>query len=241
MLTTQIRTAEMLKMACNAFHALKITFANEIGRIAQSCSVDSHAVMKLVCQDTRLNISAAYMRPGFAFGGSCLPKDLRALTYLARTKDVHTPLLGSLLASNRVHIDHALDVIMKQGRRRVAMVGLAFKTGTDDLRESPLVTMAKRLLGEGYSLRIYDPDVHLSSLIGANRRYIEDNIPHIGSMLDDSLTETIANSDTIVLGLGTPSLAQAIVEQSRPDQHVLDLVNMEGREKLRASYTGVCW
>ena len=172
-LVTNIRVAETLKMSCNAFHALKITFANEIGRVSQALGIDSHEVMRLVCADKRLNISPAYLKPGFAFGGSCLPKDLRALTNIAKQNDIELPMLSSLLVSNRVHIDHAVDKILKLGRPKVGMLGLSFKTGTDDLRESPLVLVAKRLLGEGCELRIFDPEVQLSRLLGANRSYID--------------------------------------------------------------------
>src|SRR5580704_15345359 len=197
-LETRIRDAEALKMACNAFHALKITFANEIGRICKGVDVKAHEVMRLLCQDTRLNISSAYLRPGFAFGGSCLPKDLRALTHLARTRDVNVPMLASLLASNRVHIDQAVDQVMRTGARRVGMLGLAFKSGTDDLRESPLVTIAKRLIGEGRELRVFDPEVQMSRLLGANLRYIEQNIPHIGSLMCSTIEEMLAPSQVIV-------------------------------------------
>ena len=240
-LATQVRTAEMLKMACNAFHALKITFANEIGRIAQSVSVDSHEVMKLVCKDTRLNISPAYLRPGFAFGGSCLPKDLRALTYVAKTRDVNTPMLSSLLASNRVHVDHAIDQVLAGGARTVGMLGLSFKTGTDDLRESPLVAIAKRLIGEGVQLRIYDPEVNLSFLMGANRRYIEENIPHIGSIMSPSMEHMLAGAHTVIVGIFTRALGEELYRRVQPGQRVIDLVNLPERERLPGQYVGVCW
>jgi GDP-mannose 6-dehydrogenase len=240
-IATRILDAEALKMACNAFHALKITFANEIGRIAQPLGVDPHEVMRLVCADTRLNISPAYMRPGFAFGGSCLPKDLRALTYLARASDVNVPLLSSLIASNRVHVDHAVETILRIGRRRVGLVGLAFKPGTDDLRESPLVTLAKRLIGEGIELRVFDPEVHISRLIGANRRYIEENVPHIGSLLRESLDEVIGFAETIVIGHASREASARVVATASAEQHVVDLARMPEREGLKASYTGICW
>jgi GDP-mannose 6-dehydrogenase len=240
-LETRIRDAEALKMACNAFHALKITFANEIGRICKGVDVKAHEVMRLLCQDTRLNISSAYLRPGFAFGGSCLPKDLRALTHLARTRDVNVPMLASLLASNRVHIDQAVDQVMRTGARRIGMLGLAFKSGTDDLRESPLVTIAKRLIGEGRELRVFDPEVQMSRLLGANLRYIEQNIPHIGSLMCSSLEEMLAPSQVIVVGVLTAQLNRQLIDLCQPEQRIIDLVNMPERASLRAQYEGICW
>jgi GDP-mannose 6-dehydrogenase len=240
-LVTNVRVAETLKMACNAFHALKITFANEIGRVSQSMGIDAHEVMRLVCADKRLNISPAYLKPGFAFGGSCLPKDLRALTNIAKQNDVVLPMLSSLLASNRVHIDHAVDKILKLGRPKVGMLGLSFKTGTDDLRESPLVLVAKRLLGEGCELRIFDPEVQLSRLLGANRSYIEANIPHLGSLLCGSIEEMIEPSDVVLVGLQQSALNDALQARVRPGQFVLDLVNLPNRDLLRCRYEGICW
>jgi GDP-mannose 6-dehydrogenase len=238
---TTIRVAEMLKVFCNIFHAMKITFANEVGRICQGLAVDPHQVMDLVCKDTQLNISTAYLKPGFAFGGSCLPKDLKALNYLARQKDVALPMFQSLLPSNRVHIDHAVDAVLATGQRRVGMVGLAFKTGTDDLRESPLVTVAERLIGKGIDLRIHDPEVSLARLIGATRRYIEEVIPHIGGLMVESAEELIRDSKVVVVGLKTPELTAALQKGLRDDQTVLDLVHLPDREKLRGRYQGVCW
>lgn len=238
---TTIRVAEALKMSCNAFHALKITFANEIGRISQALGIDSHEVMRLVCADTRLNISPAYLKPGFAFGGSCLPKDLRALAQIARQNDLEIPMLGSVLASNRVHIDHAVDKILKLGRPRVGMLGLSFKTGTDDLRESPLVMVAKRLLGEGCELRIFDPEVRLSRLLGANRSYIEAHIPHLGSLLCDDIADMLDPSDVILVGLQQPALDAALQARVRADHYLVDLVNLPNRDLLRCRYEGVCW
>jgi GDP-mannose 6-dehydrogenase len=240
-LTTRIRDAEALKMACNAFHALKIAFANEMGRTAQALGADAHEIMRLLCRDTRLNISTAYMRPGFAFGGSCLPKDLRALTHLARTHEVDVPLLASLLPSNRVHIDHAVNAVLRRGRRRVGMLGLSFKPGTDDLRESPLVTVAKRLIGEGYELKVFDPEVNLSRLMGANRRYIDEHLPHIGSLMCASLEQLVGDSEIIIVGLAAPALNARLIELCGPAHHVIDLVRLPERAGLRASYEGICW
>ena len=240
-MVTNIRVAEALKMSCNAFHAMKITFANEIGRVSQALGIDSFEVMRLVCADTRLNISSAYLKPGFAFGGSCLPKDLRALTTIAKQHDLVIPMLSSLLPSNRVHIDHAVAKILKLGRPRVGMLGLSFKTGTDDLRESPLVMVAKRLIGEGCELRIFDPEVHLSRLIGANRSYIDANLPHVGSLLCETIEEMIEPSDVILVGLQQSALNDALQAHVRPDQHVVDLVNLPNRDLLRCHYEGACW
>jgi GDP-mannose 6-dehydrogenase len=238
---TSIRVAEALKMSCNAFHALKITFANEVGRLSQALEVDAHEVMRLVCADTQLNISAAYLKPGFAFGGSCLPKDLRAITAIARQHDIDLPMLSSLLASNRVHIDHAVDKILKLGRPKVGMLGLSFKSGTDDLRESPLVMVAKRLIGEGCELRIFDPEVQLSRLIGANRSYIDANLPHVGSLLCASIEEMMDPSDVILVGLQHEALDAALQARVRPDHHLIDLVDLPNRDLLRCHYEGVCW
>jgi GDP-mannose 6-dehydrogenase len=240
-MVTNIRVAEALKMSCNAFHALKITFANEIGRVSQALGIDSHEVMRLVCSDTHLNISPAYLKPGFAFGGSCLPKDLRALTTIAKQNDLEVPMLSSLLVSNRVHIDHAVDKILRLGRPRVGMLGLSFKTGTDDLRESPLVLVAKRLIGEGCELRIFDPEVHLSRLMGANRSYIDANLPHVGSLLCATIEEMLEPSEVVLVGLNQVALNERLQALVRPEQLVIDLVNLPNRDLLRSRYEGACW
>jgi GDP-mannose 6-dehydrogenase len=240
-LVTNIRVAEALKMSCNAFHALKITFANEIGRVSQAMGIDSHEVMRLVCADQRLNISPAYLKPGFAFGGSCLPKDLRALTHIARQNDITLPMLSSLLESNRAHIDHAVDMILKLGRPKVGMLGLSFKTGTDDLRESPLVMVAKRLIGEGCELRIFDPEVQLSRLLGANRSYIDAHIPHLASLMCPTMAEMLDPSEVILVGLQQTALNEALQARVRPDHYLLDLVNLPNRDLLRCRYEGICW
>jgi len=240
-IVTSVGVAEMLKYACNAFHAVKITFANEIGRLARSVNVDGRAVMELVCKDTRLNISPVYLKPGFAFGGSCLPKDLRALTYVGKQNDVTTPMLGNVMGSNRAHIDHALDLVAQSGKRKIGMVGLSFKPGTDDLRESPLVTVAERLIGKGYDLRIYDPDVHLSRLLGANKRYIEHSIPHIGNLMSGDCAAVIDHAEVLIVGLASRDLVPLIVGRARPDQVVVDLVGLPRAELNATQYHGVCW
>ena len=241
-LVTSIGVAEMLKYACNAFHAVKITFANEIGRLARSANVDGRAVMDLVCRDTRLNISPVYLKPGFAFGGSCLPKDLRALIHVGKQNDVTTPMLGNVMGSNRAHIDHALDLISQSGKRKVGMIGLSFKPGTDDLRESPLVTVAERLIGKGYDLRIYDPAVNLSQLLGANRRYIEHSIPHIGNLMVSDSRDAVGHAEVLVVGLVTEATTPVIVECVRAGQVVVDLAGLPA-ERLDPSveYHGIAW
>ena len=240
-LVTSVGVAEMLKYASNAFHAVKITFANEIGRMSQAAQIDARQVMDLVCRDRRLNISPAYLKPGFAFGGSCLPKDLRALAYMGKIKDVNTPMLGAVMGSNRAHIDHVVDKITVPGVRRVAMVGLSFKAGTDDLRESPLVAVAERLIGKGYDLRIFDPEVNLSRLIGANKRFIEESIPHIGSLMVASCELALAHAQVVLVGLGGKDTAEALLRGIHTQHQVVDLVGLP-RDSLKCSrYEGVCW
>jgi GDP-mannose 6-dehydrogenase len=238
---TSVRSAEMMKVCCNNFHALKITFANETARLCEALGVDAFEVMDLLCQDTQLNISKAYLKPGFAFGGSCLPKDLRATTYLAKQRDVELPMLGGILASNQVHLARALDKVLATAKRRVGFVGLSFKTGTDDLRESPLVTLAEQLIGKGIQLAVYDPEVQLSQLLGANRRYIEQHLPHIGQLLQPNLEKVIADAEVLVVGICTPAIAQSLAEHVRADQIVIDLVNLPQRAGLRAQVQGLSW
>jgi GDP-mannose 6-dehydrogenase len=238
---TSVRTAEMLKYACNAFHALKVTFANEIGRVSQAVGVDPHEVMKLLCMDRQLNISPAYLRPGFAFGGSCLPKDLKALLYLAKSSDVELPMLASLLPSNALHIEHAIERVLASGKRSIGMIGLSFKSGTDDLRESPLVIMAERFIGKGLQLCVYDPQVNVARLIGANRRFIEETIPHIASLMTEDLAELVRRSDVLVVSMKTPEVLQALAAHTRPEQLLLDITVLPDRNAHRAEYLGVCW
>jgi GDP-mannose 6-dehydrogenase len=237
---TSIRTAEMLKYACNAFHAVKVTFANEIGRVCQSANVDPHEVMKFVCMDRQLNISPAYLRPGFAFGGSCLPKDLNALLYLAKTNDVELPMLGNVIASNRKHVEHAIAQVLETGKRRIGIIGLSFKSGTDDLRESPLVSMVECFIGKGLDVNIYDPTVNIARLVGANRRFIEESIPHISSLMTTDVAELVEGAEVLVLAIKTPEVLNAVAK-SRSDQIVLDLVHVPERRAGDAAYHGVCW
>lgn len=239
-IATSIRTAEMMKYCCNNFHALKITFANETARLCEALGVDPFEVMDLVCQDRQLNISSAYLKPGFAFGGSCLPKDLRATAYLARMRDVELPMLGSILRSNHMHLQHAIDKVLASGARRVGMIGLSFKTGTDDLRESPLVMLAEALIGKGLKLKIYDPDVSLSRLLGANKRFIEAHLPHIGELITDDLDVTLAEAEIVVIGTASASTLGRLAGLLQPSQKILDLVNVQGVD-LGREVDGLCW
>jgi GDP-mannose 6-dehydrogenase len=238
---TSIRAAEMVKYCCNNFHALKITFANETARLCEALGVDAFEVMELVCKDRQLNISPAYLKPGFAFGGSCLPKDLRATMYMSKMRDVDLPLHAGIMQSNRIHIDHAIAKVLASGKRRVGMIGLSFKTGTDDLRESPLVLLAEHFIGKGLQLQVYDPEVHLSRLLGANRRFIEQHVPHLGSLMRGDIEGVIADSDLLVVGLSDARIFEALAQHVREDQFVLDLVNIPHREKVRGKVTGLCW
>jgi GDP-mannose 6-dehydrogenase len=197
---TQIRLAEMLKYVCNAYHALKISFANEVGTLAKASGVDSHALMELFCSDQKLNISRAYLQPGFAFGGSCLPKDIRAMLYRAKELDLRLPLLEAILPSNQLQVDRGVDLVLGTRKKRIGVLGLSFKPDTDDLRESPIITLVKALVGEGCQVKIFDEKVNLSALVGANRKFIEDRIPHIGALLDSSLQHVVDWSEVIVLG-----------------------------------------
>ena len=238
---TDIRTAETLKYACNTFHALKISFANEIGRICQALGADSHRVMNLLCEDKQLNISRAYLRPGFAFGGSCLPKDLRALLYMAKRDDVDVPMLGALLPSNRIHVEHALEMVLARGQRSIGVIGLSFKSGTDDLRESPMVTLVEHMIGKGLNLKIYDPEVRVSQLIGANKQYIDEAIPHIGDLMCESIEETMEDAAVVIVGLSDKEIISDLFRLNRKDQYVLDLVGLANRDELAGECEGICW
>lgn len=239
---TSIKAAEMVKYASNAFHAVKVDFANEMGAVAKRLGVDTQAMTEIFTADTRLNVSPAYLIPGFAFGGSCLPKDVRALVYCAKEHDLSLPLLGSLLASNHEHIERAVELVLRTGRKRIALLGLSFKAGTDDLRESPQVKLVKRLLGEGCAVKIWDPNVTLGQLAGANRQYIEDVIPHIGSLLCSELQEVIETADLILVG-NRAAKKEMIEAHARADQKIIDLVNLERdrRPDAASSYEGICW
>ena len=243
LILTDLRTAEMVKYIDNSWHALKITFANEVGRLCKAMAIDSRLALRIFCMDTKLNISSAYLRPGFAFGGSCLPKDLRALTYQGRLLDVDTPVLSSILASNQLQIAHALAMIRATGRRRVGLLGLSFKEGTDDLRESPVVTLAEQLIGKGYEVAVYDRNVKLASLTGANREYILNHIPHIGRLLVDRLEQLLEHSEVLVVASAEFA---SLLEQLPADKSVIDLVGSWNRPAAAdtagvEAYDGIAW
>jgi GDP-mannose 6-dehydrogenase len=234
------RTAEALKYACNAFHATKVSFANELGRILSRLGVDSREVMEIFCEDTALNISPKYLRPGFAFGGSCLPKDLRSLLYLARAESIDVPLLSGALASNRLTIDNAIDRVVGSEGLRVALLGLSFKPGSDDLRESPYVDVAETLLGKGYEVRIYDPVLNPSSLVGANRQYVESRLPHLRRILTDGPEEALTGADIAVVSNSTPEVTAALL--ASPPAKIIDLAGRLGPEiEALECYEGFAW
>ena len=238
---TSLSAAEMVKYACNAFHALKVSFANELGTLCKQLGVDPQAVTEIFTSDTKLNISAAYLTPGFAFGGSCLPKDVRALAYRAKQLDLDLPLLEAILPSNQAHLERAMETVLATRRKRIGVLGLSFKAGTDDLRESPLVQLIKRLLGEGCQVQIWDQDVSLGRLLGSNRQFIEDEIPHIGSLLRADLAEVVTNSEVVMIG--TKAVDQDILRTAlNPDQIVIDFVNPKKPDWLDgpAAYVGIC-
>jgi len=241
MFETSIPVAEMVKYVSNAFHAVKVGFANEIGTLCKHLGVDTNAVTRIYTSDTKLNISPTYLSPGFAFGGSCLPKDLRALAYRAKELDLALPLLESVLPSNTVHVDRAVDAVLRTNKRKVAFLGLSFKAGTDDLRESPQVQVIKRLLGEGCQVKVWDRDVSLGRLAGSNRQYIEEVIPHIGSLLSSDFEEVVHGSEVVVIAtkIEKDHLAACV----NREQIVIDLINLEpaNRPSLSASYQGICW
>jgi GDP-mannose 6-dehydrogenase len=240
LIRTDIETAEMVKYADNAWHALKVAFANEIGSLCKSLRVDSHAVMDIFCQDTKLNLSPYYLRPGFAFGGSCLPKDLRALLYKAKTLDVSLPVLGAVLPSNAQQIDRAVQAVIEQENRRVGILGLSFKAGTDDLRESPVVELAERLIGKGYELRIYDRNVSLATIHGANRDYILHRIPHLARLMAPSLEEVLEHGQTLVIGNSAPEFSD-IPRRLNDGQTIIDLVRVCDSRSVSGVYEGICW
>jgi GDP-mannose 6-dehydrogenase len=238
---TSIRVAESLKYADNAFHALKVTFANEIGNICKANDCDSHEVMKIFCMDTKLNLSPYYLKPGFAFGGSCLPKDLRALTYHARSMDVSTPLLDSILVSNKKQIEGVTTLLQRYKGRSLGFLGLSFKHGTDDMRESPILEVIEAMIGKGFQVGIYDEFVSIARLVGANKQYIEKEIPHISTLMRSSAEELVRDSDVVVVSNASEKFGRILAQSTRPEQVVIDLVRiMEGNE-VKGQYYGISW
>ena len=240
LIRTDVDTAEMVKYADNVWHALKVCFANEIGNVCKALAIDSHRVMDIFCQDTKLNLSPYYLKPGFAFGGSCLPKDVRALSFKARTLDVPLPVIGSILESNELQIRRGVDMIMARGSRRIGVLGFSFKAGTDDLRESPMVEVIERLIGKGYDLRLYDRNVAIARLIGANRDFILNHIPHISRLMVDSIDDVLAHGDTIVVGNGAREFAD-VGARLRDGQALVDFVRIAQERSNGRQYDGICW
>ena len=244
---TSFRSAEMVKYVCNAWHAVKVAFANEMGTMAKEMGVDVESVVEIFCADTKLNISPSYLKPGFAFGGSCLPKDVRAFNYRAKELDLKLPLFESIMPSNDEHFRRAVDMVLHTGKKKIALLGLSFKAATDDLRESPQVQLVKQLLGEGREVTIWDDNVSLGRLIGSNREYIEQAIPHIGSLLRTDLEEALRNAEVVVIGSrGIPR--DELQKHLRPDHFVVDLVNLEKSRRpavnenaANEKYEGICW
>jgi len=240
LIRTSVETAEMVKYVDNCWHALKIGFANEIGNLSKSLRIDAHEVMDIFCQDKKLNVSPAYLTPGFAFGGSCLPKDLRALTYKAKTADLHLPILGSILPSNEIQIGRGVQLIIEKGHRRIGILGFSFKAGTDDLRESPIIEVIERLLGKGYDLRIYDKNVNLASLVGANRDFILNKIPHISRLMVPGIEPVLEHAETVVVG-NKDAEFETIPQRMRDGQVLVDFVRITEQRSQEGKYDGICW
>lgn len=240
-LTIPLKSAEMVKYANNAFHALKVTFANEIGNICKNQGIDSHQVMDILCLDTKQNLSPYYLKPGFAFGGSCLPKDLRALLYHGHRLDLSLPVLEAILLSNEGQIRRGFEMVKRTGCKKVGMLGFSFKAGTDDLRESPLVVLIEMLIGKGFEVKVYDRNVSLARLYGSNRAFIEREIPHIATLMCDSMEEVVSESEVIIIGNKSPEFGKAL-EHVRSDQVIVDLVSLSrDLAQLDARYEGICW
>ncbi len=238
---TEPETAVMVKYACNAFHALKIVFANEMGNLCKKLGIDGQEMMGIFCQDQKLNLSSAYLRPGFAFGGSCLPKDLRALLYLARHEDVDLPVMNAILPSNQAQIQAALDLIVNGDQQKIGLVGLSFKPDTDDLRESPMVQLAETLLGKGYDLKIFDEHINIGQLMGSNRAFIDQTIPHLSCLLCDSLDELLAESEIVVVAHSQQDGAIDALANLSPEHKLIDLVRAVPDRLRPYQYEGICW
>lgn len=238
---TTIKVAEMIKYVNNAFHGLKVTFANEIGNICKKLGIDSHEIMKIFCMDTKLNLSPYYLKPGFAFGGSCIPKDLRALLYKGQREDLQLPLLQSILKSNENQVKRGIDLIMRTRKKNIGIFGFSFKAGTDDLRESPTVELIETLLGKGYKISIYDKNVSIAKIFGANKQFIEQEIPHISSLMRSSMEEVLEKSEVLVIGNGSEEFRK-IPELTRENQVIIDLVRIvDDKNEIKSEYHGICW
>jgi GDP-mannose 6-dehydrogenase len=240
LIRTDVATAEMVKYVDNSWHALKVAFSNEIGNVCGALAIDSHAVMDIFCQDKKLNLSAAYLKPGFAFGGSCLPKDVRALSYRAKSLDLDLPVLNAILPSNSNQVQRALDLIVQAGHRSVGVLGMTFKAGTDDLRESPVVELIERLIGKGYDVRVYDKFVQRAQLIGANKDFILNRIPHIFRLMVDSGEEILEHAGTVVVGTNSEEFV-SLVSKATQEQHVIELIRLQDSWEGEAKYDGICW
>ena len=240
LIRTDYETAEMVKYADNTWHALKVSFANEIGNICKGLGLDSHKLMDIFCQDTKLNLSPYYLKPGFAFGGSCLPKDVRALSYKAKLLDVQVPIINAILPSNQLQIERGIQAVVDKGSKKVGILGFSFKAGTDDLRESPIVELVERLIGKGYDLRVYDSNVRMASIHGANREYILNAIPHISKLMVGSVQEVLDHAGTIVIGNGSAEFRE-VPKLIVPPQQIVDLVRISDSSSLVGVYDGICW
>lgn len=241
LIKTNIKVAEMIKYSCNSFHALKVSFANEIGNICKKLDIDSHQVMEIFCKDTKLNLSSYYLKPGFAYGGSCLPKDLRAITYKAKELDLEVPLLRAISTTNHSQIEAAYDLIRKTGRKKVGILGLSFKPDTDDLRESPMVELVEKLIGKGYMVNIYDKEVSIAKIFGSNKNYIERAIPHISTLMKKTLDEVIKASNVIVIGNKTKEF-ENVVHRINKNKYIVDLVRIcSDPNERNGYYDGICW
>lgn len=240
LIRTDIETAEMVKYVDNSWHALKIGFANEIGNLCKSFSIDAHRAMDIFCQDTKLNISPAYLKPGFAFGGSCLPKDLRALSYSAKLHDLELPILNAILPSNELQVARGLKLIMEKGSKRIGILGFSFKEGTDDLRESPMIEIIERLTGKGYDVRIYDKNVQVARLVGANRDFILNRIPHISRLMVDNIDAVLQHAQTIVIGNKSAEF-ESVLERLQAGQSLVDFVRISKHRSNNGEYSGICW
>jgi GDP-mannose 6-dehydrogenase len=237
---TDLETAEMVKYVDNSWHALKIGFANEIGNLCKSFSIDAHKVMQIFCQDNKLNISPAYLTPGFAFGGSCLPKDLRAIAYKAKMNDLVLPIMSAILPSNELQVARGLQLIMEKGHKRIGVLGFSFKAGTDDLRESPMIEVIERLIGKGYDLRIFDKNVSLASLVGANRDFILNRIPHISRLMVNGIDAILEHAQTVVIGNKDPEF-EGVLNRLHDGQHLVDFIRITHRRSENGKYDGICW